>query len=62
MNWPGIVKVLIVGNKVSAFIALLLVVEFTMNDRGEEAAVMIAAMLCNVMFVVKLNEIRREMR
>lgn len=62
MEWSHILKVLIVGNKVSAFIALGLVVQFTFSDQGEEAAMMIAAMLCNVLFVIKLEGIRREMR
>jgi hypothetical protein len=58
----NVVRFLIVGNKVCAFVALWLVVKFHQMDLGEAAACMVAAMVCNVMFVLKLQEIEREMR
>ena len=58
----NVVRFLILGNKVSTFLALWLVVQFYHMDLGELAACMVAAMVCNVMFVVKLEEIEREMR
>jgi len=62
VNWIKVVRFLILGNKVSAFLALWLVVQFYQMDLGELAACMGAAMVCNVLFVVKLEEIEREMR
>ena len=61
MNWLNVINFLIFGNKVSALLSLALVVEFTLADQGDAAAVMVAAMLCNVMFVVKLEGIRKEL-
>jgi len=58
----NVIRFLIVGNKVSALMALWLVVEFALMDLGEAAACMVAAMICNVMFVLKLQEIERELR
>lgn len=61
VNWSNVIRFLILGNKVSAFVSLALVVEFTLADQGDAAAVMVAAMLCSVMFVVKLEGIRKEL-
>lgn len=61
MNWLNVVRFLIVGNKVGALLSLALVVEFALADQGDAAAVMVAAMLCSVMFVVKLEGIRKEL-
>lgn len=61
MNWLNVINFLIVGNKVGALLSLALVVEFTLADQGDAAAVMVAAMLWSVAFVVKLEGIRKEL-
>ena len=46
----------------SGSLALWLVVDFSISDQGEAAAMMVAAMLCNVMLILKLEGLRRELR